>query len=60
MRRVLASPFVRGFLGALAGSCVLGVLLVVYHLWTDHVALHAMLDYLNAHAAAINHLPTTP
>lgn len=31
--------------------------LLLYHLWTDHVALHTVINYLNSNAAKINKLP---
>lgn len=56
-RALITSSFARGFLGALAAVVlVIGVLLAI-HLWSDHVALHTMLDYLNTHADKINKLP---
>lgn len=57
MHRLLANSFVRGFLGAtLAIACLFAGLLVI-HLWSDHLALHTLIDYLNAHAEKINKLP---
>ncbi len=47
----------RGLAGSLVGSLVIVMLLVVYHLWSDHQAFHVMLNYLNDHAAKINRLP---
>lgn len=42
--------FTIGMLGVAAA-------LLLYHLWTDHLALHALIDYLNTNAAKINKLP---
>lgn len=57
MRRLLASPYVKGFLGALTLVSMLSSILFAYHLYTDHTALHVLIDYLNQHAAQINKLP---
>lgn len=59
MRSILGAPAVKGIAGGLAGV-VVGLL--VWHLYTDHVAFHLLLDYLNTHAAAINNLglPAAP
>lgn len=66
MRRVLADqlaarPRLTGFLWGFAGmlTAVAGVvaILVVYHLWSDHRALHVVVDFLNQHAGKINKLP---
>ncbi len=46
----LLKPFAVGLAGV-------GVGLGLWHLWTDHVAFHAVLGYLTAHADKINRLP---
>lgn len=57
MRSLLVSPFAKGFYGALAASAFLTAALISYHLYTDHLAFHALLAYVEAHAAQINALP---
>lgn len=57
VHRLLASPFVRGFLGACAAVICLLAGLVIVHLWSDHQALHTLVNYLNANAIKINKLP---
>lgn len=57
MRRLVTSPFLIGFFGALAAAAIGLLVLLVIHLWSDHVALHVLINYLNQHAAAINKLP---
>jgi len=58
MYRVLAAPeFWKGFLGVVVAVAVAALTLGVWHLWSDHHALHVVIDYLNTHAAAINKLP---
>jgi len=49
-----ASSLLIGFIGALAA--IVGFLTSV-HLWSDHVALHVMLDFLNQHGEKIRMLP---
>ncbi len=50
-------PFWVGFLGVLAALAVLALVVLVIHLWSDHRALHVVVDYLNSHADKINKLP---
>jgi hypothetical protein len=57
MRRLLASPFVRGVLGAAVTFVCAALGLALVHLWTDHLAFHTVLDFLNQHAAKIRALP---
>ena len=59
MRRVLANPYTKGAIGALGGG-VIGLL--AYHLWTDHLTLHAILAFLEQHEDLIRRLapPTAP
>lgn len=62
MHRVLAdrprlAGFVYGFLGMLTACVIVVSLLFGYHLWTDHRALHVMLDFLNQHAEQIRKVP---
>lgn len=47
----------RALIPALWGAVGVLVVLLLIHLWSDHVALHTMLDYLNSHADKINKLP---
>lgn len=54
MRSVLVRPFVIGFGAAVLG---VGVMLLAIHLWSDHVALHVVVDFLNRNADKINKLP---
>jgi hypothetical protein len=57
MYSFLSHPFWKGFIGAFLGSLIVGNVLLAIHLWSDHVAFHAIMNYLNQHAAAINALP---
>lgn len=43
-----------GFLGAVAGALLM---LMSIHAWSDHQALHVLVNYLNEHAEKINRLP---
>lgn len=54
---LLTSAFARGFLGALIAIVLVAIALLLYHLYTDHVAFHILLDYMNQHADQINQLP---
>jgi len=47
-------PFFTGVIGACLG--VVLVLLVI-HLWSDHVAFHALVNFINANGAKIQKLP---
>lgn len=50
-------PAARSFLIGFGGAVVAGVLIAVgWHLWSDHAALHVIVEYLNVHAAKINEL----
>lgn len=53
MRSLLTSPLTKGVLGGILGV-VVG--LVAWHAYTDHVAFHTIVDYLNQHSGAINRL----
>ncbi len=44
-------------LGLLGGIVGIVLVLETIHLWSDHQALHVVVDYLNQHSAAINKLP---
>jgi hypothetical protein len=48
------TPTVKGILGGLLGVLV-GLL--AWHLYTDHVAFHTMLEFLNRNADKIQKLP---
>ena len=54
MRSLLTGPFARGLVGAVAGGLLL---LSAVHLWSDHIALHVLVDYMNRNAPKINALP---
>jgi len=43
-------PFLVGLLGVLVG-------LLLLHLWSDHVAGHVIVDFLNQHGEKIRTLP---
>lgn len=45
-----SSGFLKGLLGAIVGTACA---LFAWHLYTDHVALHTMLTFLNANAQKI-------
>lgn len=45
-----SSGFLKGLIGAVVGTAVA---LLTWHLYTDHVALHTMLTFLNTHAQKI-------
>lgn len=45
------------FIAVMFGALGVAGALLLYHLWTDHLALHALVDYLNTNAAKINKLP---
>lgn len=47
-------PVLFGFLGALVGSLLAGL---VYHLYLDHLLLHELTAYLNAVAPKLAKLP---
>jgi hypothetical protein len=57
MRSLLTSSFTKGFAGAIV-ALILG--LFVIHLWSDHVALHVIADFLNQHGAQIRGLSAVP
>ena len=54
MRGLLTHPFWKGFLGALIAVLVA---LLGIHLYSDHVALHTLVTFLNQHAEQISKLP---
>lgn len=54
VRSLLTSPFARGFAGAIVAAVVV---LLAIHAWSDHAALHIVVDFLNRHADKINTLP---
>jgi len=54
VHRLLTSPFAKGFLGAIIAVALIALAI---HLWSDHQALHVLVNYLNTHADKINKLP---
>lgn len=54
MRGLLNAPAIRGLLGGV-GGVILGLL--AWHLYTDHLAFHAVLDFVNRNADKIAKLP---
>lgn len=58
LQRIRHSPFLTGFLGAFCAALGIVIGLTIIHLWSDHVALHVMLDFLNQHGETISKLPT--
>ena len=48
------SPIAKGFLGAVVG---MAVVLVGLHLYQDHLAFHAVLNFVNSNAQKIQKLP---
>jgi len=52
--RVLTSPTAKGIVGGVLGV-VFGLL--AWHVYTDHVAFHTMVDFLNRNAEKIQKLP---
>jgi len=57
LNRLRTSPFVKGFLGAIAAIALLLLSLLAIHLWSDHTALHVVVDFLNQHGERISKLP---
>lgn len=51
------SAFWRGFVGSATLVLIVLAGLALWHLYTDHLAFHTVLNYLQQHAAAINKLP---
>lgn len=52
--RARIQPLLVGLLGAILGTVLV---LVGWHLWTDHAALHDLATYVNAMAPKINKIP---
>lgn len=50
LRLARLQSFAYGFVGVLLA-------LLLYHAYTDHVALHTMLNFLNQHGEKIQRLP---
>ncbi len=47
MKRLLSTPFARGFLGALAGSMLVTAAVLLLHFYLDHQSLHALIGIEN-------------
>lgn len=54
MRSLLSSTTAKGVIGGLIG---VAIGLLCWHAYTDHVAFHTMLDFLNRNAEKITKLP---
>jgi hypothetical protein len=54
MRNLVTGPFVKGLAGAVVGSLLI---LLAVHAYQDHMAMHQIRAFLEAHAAKIAKLP---
>ena len=56
MHRVLiaAVPYLKGMVGAIVGGILL---LLAIHAYTDHVALHQVIDFINTQGPKVVKLP---
>jgi hypothetical protein len=57
VRAFFSRPLVLGLLGGLVG---MGLVLVLAHLWTDHRALHQIIDLINQQAQQAQQAPGAP
>lgn len=51
-----AGPFLSGVAGAILGTAVI---LLAFHLYQDHLALHQVINFINQQGGKILALPTT-